>query len=681
MKYVALLSGGKDSCYNLLHCQRNGHELVAAASLGPELGKEELDSFLYQTVGQDAIELVARALDVPLHRRVISGTAVEQGAEYGGRDPTTRGGVTGDETEDLYLLLSDVKSQYPDLEGVSVGAILSSYQRVRVEHVCRRLGLTPLCYLWQRNQAELLSEMIDAGMEAILIKVAGIGLTPKHLGRTLIAMEDTLVELNSLYGSHICGEGGEYETLTLDCPLFKQRIRLLETETVIHSDSGFATVAFMRIKNAVLEAKPTRTTQTLHVAIPSWFDMDHESLAESIATEDPLQSDSEIATVQPWPSSPILQSCRRAHDWVAITDICKSVVEGEPALSLQDEVRECFSVLESRLADHALTLSNVANINIFISSMEYFAAMNDVYASFFGISPPARACVAVDLPSPFRVKLDCIAYAEHHPSDRQALHVQSLSYWAPANIGPYSQAINVGESVFISGQIGLIPSSMVLPAPRSLGIETALAAHHADRVVAALRNNTGGGWVGHPQCVIYWLSHGRHLPHVQHAPGLNEPAPTLFLEVKDLPKNALVEKQVLYHTGRALVADDEGDTELVSRAPTFSRGDFLEDRMSLYWEASHYDHTNASVIVLCGKGEGDWDRIAHQVKMLSELQAPLTNALSVRLFHKLAITSRPALYDLLFAEDNQPAVSPIPCRTISTREHDDWDYVICILAR
>jgi diphthine-ammonia ligase len=39
MKYIALLSGGKDSCYNLVHCAKNGHELVAAVSLGPEQGK------------------------------------------------------------------------------------------------------------------------------------------------------------------------------------------------------------------------------------------------------------------------------------------------------------------------------------------------------------------------------------------------------------------------------------------------------------------------------------------------------------------------------------------------------------------------------------------------------------------------------------------------------------------
>ncbi len=81
--------------------------------------------------------------------------------------------------------------------------------------------------------------------------------------------------------------------------------------------------------------------------------------------------------------------------------------------------------------------------------MDLFARINGVYATFFGTSPPARACVAVDLPHPRRVKIDCIAFADESLADRQALHVQSLSYWAPANIGPYSQAIVV--RVFLAG--------------------------------------------------------------------------------------------------------------------------------------------------------------------------------------------------------------------------------------
>lgn len=109
---------------------------------------------MYQTVGQDAIELVAQALEVPLYRGLISGSAINQGSDYGTRHAGCKGGVTGDETEDLFELLSVVKvcmvvsrrivlrtkfmdsqTNYPDIQGVSVGAILSNYQRVRVEHV------------------------------------------------------------------------------------------------------------------------------------------------------------------------------------------------------------------------------------------------------------------------------------------------------------------------------------------------------------------------------------------------------------------------------------------------------------------------------------------------------------------------------------------------------------------
>jgi hypothetical protein len=52
--------------------------------------------------------------------------------------------------------------------------------------------------LWQRDQKELLSEMIGLGMEAILIKVAGIGLRVDHLGKTLAEMQPTLVKLVGL---------------------------------------------------------------------------------------------------------------------------------------------------------------------------------------------------------------------------------------------------------------------------------------------------------------------------------------------------------------------------------------------------------------------------------------------------------------------------------------------------
>src|SRR5277367_2123626 len=125
---------------------------------------------MYQTVGHDAIHLQAECFPVPFYREYITGDSVDQTLNY-----TT---TANDETEDLFHLLSRVKEAQPEIEGLSVGAILSNYQRTRVENVCTRLGLTSLAYLWHRVQKELLAEVIEAGLTAVIIKVAAIGMAP-----------------------------------------------------------------------------------------------------------------------------------------------------------------------------------------------------------------------------------------------------------------------------------------------------------------------------------------------------------------------------------------------------------------------------------------------------------------------------------------------------------------------
>jgi len=99
------------------------------------------------------------------------------------------------------------------------------------------------------------------------------------------------------------------------------------------------------------------------------------------------------------------------------------------------------------LSHEGLDLTHIASINLSISNMDDFGAINAVYSTMFGTSPPSRACVGVCLPLGTRVRLDCVAFddsaVKETPSKRQALHVQGISYWAPANIGPYSQAIQV----------------------------------------------------------------------------------------------------------------------------------------------------------------------------------------------------------------------------------------------
>ena len=60
-----------------------------------------MDSYMYQTVGHSAISLYAEAMDLPLYRATIRGSARASDKEYSPTD--------GDEVEDLHRLLSRVK--------------------------------------------------------------------------------------------------------------------------------------------------------------------------------------------------------------------------------------------------------------------------------------------------------------------------------------------------------------------------------------------------------------------------------------------------------------------------------------------------------------------------------------------------------------------------------------------
>ena len=195
LKVIALISGGKDSLFSMLHCLANGHEIVALANLHPANvrsdgegkqleNEQDSNSFMYQTVGHSVIPLYEGALGFPLYRRPIIGSAVNQSLNY------TPEGVSSlpDEAEDLLLLLKDVLKAHPHANAVSTGAILSTYQRMRVESVAVRLGLTPLSYLWQYpylppyQDHSLLEHMRLVGQKSIIIKVASGGLDESFLG-------------------------------------------------------------------------------------------------------------------------------------------------------------------------------------------------------------------------------------------------------------------------------------------------------------------------------------------------------------------------------------------------------------------------------------------------------------------------------------------------------------------
>ncbi|MDB9527644.1 RidA family protein [Oscillatoria sp. CS-180] len=75
------------------------------------------------------------------------------------------------------------------------------------------------------------------------------------------------------------------------------------------------------------------------------------------------------------------------------------------------QTEQAIANLTAILEAGEATLSNVVKTSVFLKDMKDFAAMNAVYAKFFGEeSAPARACVEVArLPKDVRVEIECIA--------------------------------------------------------------------------------------------------------------------------------------------------------------------------------------------------------------------------------------------------------------------------------
>lgn len=245
MRFCALLSGGKDSVYAAHLLQREGHTLVCAAHLAPPAGgPEELDSFMFQTVGHGGVGAVAACMGVPLYSGEIGGRSLCTSLEYTATE--------GDEIEDLHRLLGRV-AEAEGVEGVSCGAVLSRYQRARLEEVCGRLGLRPLCPLWGRDQEELLRAMARDGHDAIICKVASAGLGVRHLGRLVSELLPELLELQARWGTNVAGEGGEYETFTVSSPCFVRPLRFLTPHTVVvERDDDLAPRAYLVLGEAAV---------------------------------------------------------------------------------------------------------------------------------------------------------------------------------------------------------------------------------------------------------------------------------------------------------------------------------------------------------------------------------------------------------------------------------------------
>lgn len=199
MNVSVLYSGGKDSNYALFWALNNGLDVIDLVSIKPEAD----DSYMFHKPCIDMTVLQAEAIGLALDQRIVSG-------------------VKEDEVLELENILKSKQ-----IDGIVSGAVASEYQKSRIDRICEKLNIKSFSPLWHKDAEALVKQMIDAGFEIMVVGVYADGLSDAWLGRILdnSALRD-LKALSEKYHIHIAGEGGEYESLVVDGPIFKRKIRV-----------------------------------------------------------------------------------------------------------------------------------------------------------------------------------------------------------------------------------------------------------------------------------------------------------------------------------------------------------------------------------------------------------------------------------------------------------------------
>ena len=230
MDVAVLYSGGKDSTYAIEYCMQKKWNIKYLLSVKPN----RTDCYLFHFATVEHTKELAKILGI---KHILIPCTVA--------DPVKEAELVKNivvENKVDALVLGGVGLQETQLKSLQ-DALLP----FKVEVFASHAGF---------DSYELLKEMINKGYEIILTEVASDGLTEEHLGFKL--NNNTLnqfVKLSQKYGFEILGEGGYYNSLVVDGPIFKKKLEILKSKKVMNGSSGYLEVEEAKVINKPIIAK------------------------------------------------------------------------------------------------------------------------------------------------------------------------------------------------------------------------------------------------------------------------------------------------------------------------------------------------------------------------------------------------------------------------------------------
>ena len=214
MKLGILFSGGKDS-YLAMHLASEDREISCLLTMK----SSNQDSWMFHTPAITWTNLQAESMGIP---QIIQETE----------------GIQDDELDDLFTLIKKAKEEF-SIQGIVTGALASTYQSTRIQKICNKLNLWCFNPLWQLPQEKLLKKLQTHNISSIITGVAAEPFDESWLGKEIDSSTiNELLLYSKKYRINPAGEGGEFESLVINAPMFSKKLEILSSKIHYSNFSG-----------------------------------------------------------------------------------------------------------------------------------------------------------------------------------------------------------------------------------------------------------------------------------------------------------------------------------------------------------------------------------------------------------------------------------------------------------
>ncbi|MDI6859056.1 MAG: diphthine--ammonia ligase [Methanocellales archaeon] len=202
MQVVASWSGGKESCFACYKVILDGFDVTHLLNfISEDVGRRS------HGLGAELLSVQSQAIGIPIVQRRTTWNTYER---------------------EFKKVVSRLKRD--NIQGIVFGDVHLQEHKDWIERVCGEIDVEPIFPLWGRDPENIIHDFIDAGFDAIIVAVKAEILGEEWLGWKI---DKKLIEELRDRKIDPCGEAGEYHTFVIDGPLFKRRVKILDSDKVL----------------------------------------------------------------------------------------------------------------------------------------------------------------------------------------------------------------------------------------------------------------------------------------------------------------------------------------------------------------------------------------------------------------------------------------------------------------